>query len=322
MTAGSWMGLGLALAVSAPAAAWASDKDEAKALVREGLAEFGQRDYQGAHEAFVRAYALDPAPSTLLNLALSELNTDRPVEAAAHFRAYLARGTEPAAKLEAVRSKWLPRAEEKLARLSVVAPAGAQVQVDGQPVTQDPSLGVYIVVAGEHDVTVTAQGRAEKAHLTAPVGSIVTMRALVDEPPSPSPSPAPSSFLPPEPSPEADRGPSTAKIVTVAGLGVAAAAGLGIGIGFGAAGQSKSSDIATGEGCISSMPASVPCQHVHFDVSIEHQYAWASIGGYVGAGVFAAAGVATWLLWPKAPVRVSAAASRSAIGLLVAGALP
>jgi hypothetical protein len=32
------------------------------------------------------------------------------------------------------------------------------------------------------------------------------------------------------------------------------------------------------------VPTSIPCQHVNFDVSVEHQSAWASIGGYAGGG--------------------------------------
>ena len=309
--------------VGSPSWASASDKsgqDEAKVLVRAGLAQFGEREYPEAAETFARAYALDPTPGTLLDLAISELNADRPVEAAAHFRVYLTSAGEPPAKLESVRSKYLPRAEEKLARLQLVVPAGADVVVDGQPATPDAALGQVEVVAGEHDVEVRASGRTERTHVTAPVGSTVQMRLLVDAPPPAAPEPSPS--LPPSPPPEPDRGASAARIGTTVGLGVAALAGLGVGIGFGAAAQEKASAISGGEGCISSMPTSLACQHLNYDVSVQHDAEWASIGGYVGAGVFAAAGVATWLFWPTSEVHVSGSLGPREVALTVRGALP
>ncbi len=312
-------GVLLALSLSAPAA-WGAESREAKALVASGMQSFKAHDYASASDAFARAYTLDPAPETLLDLAVSELNADKPVEAAAHFRAYLQGGGEPA-KAEAVRSKYLPRAEEKLAHVQLVTPAGAEVLVDGKRSLPDPSLGALEVVAGEHDVEVRSAGRSETAHLTAAAGATLMVRAFVDEPPLPPSSTTPPS-LPPDSWREPDRGPSAARIGTVVGLGVVALTGVGLGIGFGAAAQSKANAIASGEGCVPTMLTSIPCQHLNYDVSLEHQQEWTSIGGYIGAGVFAAAGVATWLLWPKSSMRVSGSVGPREVGLALQGAVP
>src|ERR1019366_4920972 len=103
----------------------------ADALLDQGAGLFRRKEYEGAREAFAHAYELEPKAATLFNLALSELNSDHPVEAVAHLREYLTHADEPPAKLESVRTKWLPRAEACTARLDVFAPAGAQLLVDG-----------------------------------------------------------------------------------------------------------------------------------------------------------------------------------------------
>jgi len=314
----SKIGLVIAAAVaSEPSWAWAADDGEAKALVLVGAEHFKHREYDAARESFSHAYSLDPLPGTLLNLALAELNADKPVDAASHFRAYLAIVTEPAEKRNAVQSKWLPRAESKLARVQLVVPAGAEVLIDGQPAKPDPSLGVLEVVAGEHDIDVRAAGRDETQHVTAPAGAMLTMRSLVDDPAPPPPEPPHASFESPEEPPTP--GPSRARVATAATLGAVALGGLGVGIGFGLAASQKNSDVKGGEGCLASAPSSVNCQHVNYDVSQEHSYEWASIGGYVGAGVAAAAGVAAWFLWPGSPVRVSAEVDPHQMGLAVVG---
>jgi tetratricopeptide (TPR) repeat protein len=319
MKTSTWIGVGLAAAFFSTAASWAQGAEPrrtAKPLLIEGASHFARHEYDAARKAFREAYEIDPAPSTLLNIAVAELNLDDPAEAAAHFRAYLAIPDQPADKVEAVRSKWLPRAEEKLARVEVTAPAGAEVMVDGQAVVADPSLGLYEVLAGEHDIDVTRPGGfTERTHITAPPRSTVSVRAMVDDPPPPPP---PSPSLPSEPAPEPARGPSGAQIGTVAGLGIAALGALGVGIGYDLAASQQARDIRASGGCV----GTAACQVLGRDVSVQHQYEWTSLGGYIGAGAFAAAGVATWFLWPKAPVHVSGAMGTREVGLLVEGRFP
>jgi hypothetical protein len=63
-------------------------------------------------------------------------------------------------------------------------------------------------------------------------------------------------------------------VATVVGLGGAALVGAGLGIGFGLAAASKNTAIEGGEGCMASAPTSIPCQHVNYDVSLEHKDEW------------------------------------------------
>jgi len=82
-----------------------------------GAEQFTRKQYEAARESFAQAYALDPAAVALLDLAMAELETNRPVEAAAHFRAYLARPDAEEDKRGAVQAKCLPRAEAQLGRV-------------------------------------------------------------------------------------------------------------------------------------------------------------------------------------------------------------
>ena len=87
--------MALALACSWPLPLLAAEDAAPNALVRQGAELFKQQDYEGARAAFARAYALDPKATTLFNLALSELNSDHPVEAARDLRDYLTHSEEP-----------------------------------------------------------------------------------------------------------------------------------------------------------------------------------------------------------------------------------
>ncbi|HXX69683.1 MAG TPA: hypothetical protein VEK07_21045 [Polyangiaceae bacterium] len=61
------------------------------------------------------------------------------------------------------------------------------------------------------------------------------------------------------------------------------------------------------------------CQHVSYDVSVEHRYGWISIGSYVGAGVLGAAGSRDMVFLPRAPARVTAVVDGHHVGLGLEG---
>src|SRR5271165_1856665 len=109
----------------------AARAESAPTLVLRGVKLYKEHRYEAARDAFDKAYKLDPQPGTLLNLALSELKADQPVEAAAHFREYLRASHEPEAKLESVRTTYLPLAESEIAQLDIQTSAAAEVFVDG-----------------------------------------------------------------------------------------------------------------------------------------------------------------------------------------------
>jgi hypothetical protein len=300
----------------APTLAFAADDPTASALVLQGGDLFKREDYEGARAAFARAYEMDPKAATLFDLALSELNADHPVEAAAHLREYLTRAEAPAATLEAVRSKWLPRAEARTARLDVFAPAGAQLAVDGAA-AQDARtatgptgapLTSIAVAAGEHEVTARQGTLSETQHVTARGGELVELH-FQRVAAAPAPAVAIGWTASGEARERAESGASRAKWITVVALGSAAVVAAGFGVGFGIAAANKASDaqnVQNGFGSTWSSSrcsgASAPpsCAQLASDVDSNRLNWGISAASYVGAGVLGVASLATWMLWkPK-----------------------
>jgi tetratricopeptide (TPR) repeat protein len=299
-----------------PMSALAADDPTASALILQGGDLFKRENYEGARSAFAHAYEIDPKAATLFDLALSELNADHPVEAAAHLREYLTHADEPAAKLESVRSKWLPRAEARTARLDVFAPAGAQLAVDGA-VPQDAKtttgptgapMTPIVVAAGEHEVSARQGTLSETQHVTARGGELVELhfQRVAGAPAAGVPIGWTASG---ETRERAESGASRAKWITVVALGSAAVVAAGFGVGFGIAAANKASDAqnvqsSPGSAWSSSRcfgaSASPPCTQVKEDVDANRAYWTVSAASYVGAGVLGAASLATWMLWkPK-----------------------
>jgi len=320
-----------------PTGAVGAGESPANALIREGAEHFKHEDYEGARAAFVRAYELEPKAATLFNLALSELNSDHPVEAAAHFREYLAHTGEPAQKLASVRIKWLPRAEARTARLDVFAPSGAELLVDGvEPEYATQATGSagspvsIAIAAGEHEVTARQGTVSEAQHVTARGGELVEVH-FQRMPDAPAPSPAVGWAGSGEMPDHAMAAPPRAKWITVIALGSGAVVAAGLGVGFGIASQNSAhnaqvlqNEVSSGwtsTQCAGPLGSTPFCMKLKGDVDANRQDWTLSAVSYVGAGVLGAASLATWMLWkPKsAPVAVRPVVGAGGAGLVVGG---
>ena len=301
-------------------ASLAADDEVANALLREGADLFKHEDYEGARGAFARAYDLEPRPATLFNLALSELNAGHPVEAIAHWREYITHTDEPPAKLASVRTKWLPRAEARTARLDVFAPAGAQVLVDGVaqepgppgPDAPNPPRTSIAIAVGEHDVSARQGTVLETQHITARNGELVELH-FQRMPDAPVPAPAIERAPSPDAHASAAARPSHPERFAVAILGAAALAAAGVGVVFDVAAQSQAGDaqatrnaIAAGSPwtnreCAGANAGTRLCTHLQSDVDANRQdWTFAAIA-YAGAGVLGVASLATWMVWRPKP---------------------
>jgi tetratricopeptide (TPR) repeat protein len=323
--------LAVALAALWPASSQAADEPTSNAWLRQGAELFKKQDYEGARAAFARAYELEPKAATLFNLALSELNADHPVEAVQHLREYLTHAEEPAPKLESVRTKWLPRAEARTARLDVFAPAGAQVAVDGvvQPGLA-PEAGTasrtglplmsIVTSAGEHDVTARQGTATETQHVAARGGELVELH--FQRVPDAAPPPVAMVWSNTANGPESREGtPATssrAKWITVIALGSGAVVAAGLGVGFAVASTQKASAVQnlrgsldapsshgwTGMECAGASASRVACTELRDDVTANRRDWTVSTVAFVGAAVLGVASLATWRWWradtPKA----------------------
>jgi hypothetical protein len=297
-------------------------KDDEKELVRRGSESFLRQDYEGARASLQRAYELNAKPDTILKLAIAELQSGHPVEAVAHLREYLTHTEEPQAKLEQVRTKWLPRAEAATARLDVFASAGSQVLVDGvvqeravfstldEVNTVKPTVSI-VLAAGEHDVAARQGTVIESKHVVARGGELVELHfQRVPDAPQPAlaaigSSPAANAH---DRLVQGDGLRSRAKWITTIAFGSVAVAAVGIAIGFSIAFEQSASDASALRqhidpgGCrvpISNSVATQCSQLANVGHSQERNGALAN-AFYVAGGAAAILGVAGWVLWPKA----------------------
>jgi|GEM_PF-3832847 len=66
------------------------NKAESDKLFNEGISLFNNKDCGAAHQKFSDAYAKFPSPSSLFNMARTELLLDKCPDSISHYRAYLA----------------------------------------------------------------------------------------------------------------------------------------------------------------------------------------------------------------------------------------
>jgi hypothetical protein len=228
----------------------------ARARFQEGVAFFDKGEYENARAAFLQAYALRKHPAVLLNLAQSSLRSGHALEAARYFQQYLRESTSlsPAQRADAERG--LADARQKLGRIEVTAPSGANVTVDGDGVGTAPLADPVDVEPGSHKV----KAGNDELKLDVAAGQKVAAKfgSSGAAAASPVPTPPPPSNTPATTTPPANDTPATpavppngedtgAKVETkkmnllappanmtpvYIGAG-AAVVGVGIGIGFG-----------------------------------------------------------------------------------------
>jgi tetratricopeptide (TPR) repeat protein len=284
----------------------------ADALLNTGVERYTRHDYEGARDAFARAYELDPTQvGTLFNLALAEIQSGRPLEAVRHLRTYLASPLARPEKVESIRSKWLPQAEARIGRVSIDAPAGSAASVDGVGVGDAPFAAPLDVAVGEHDVRARLGSREELLHVSTPAGVIVAVRFLstAAEPPPPPASASSASGARPiatdEPALAAPSGNSPAKVITVSVLGAGALAATGVAIAFGIGAvnaKNRADSLRSGLSSSACVPGpSIPpaCPQLAAANSDQNHNFNLQLDFYATAGALAAVGIATWFLWPR-----------------------
>lgn len=182
---------------------------DAAALLRRGTELYKAGVYDKAAQAFQGAWALAPTPTTALNLAQSLEGAGRPAEALEWYDRVL-ESEAAGARHEAAAS-----GREHLQGHGYVAitcgPPGAAIVV-GEARGQCPFWGGYLP-AGDHPLSVTAEGRAPRAE-TLPVFGGERVERTFDLPeriavilPAPAPASGPGvvqaeSPVEPEPAPE------------------------------------------------------------------------------------------------------------------------
>jgi hypothetical protein len=227
------------LAVGSPAFADPlTAQDEATARFQTGLKYYDARDFESARLAFTQAYAVLQKPGILLNLALSELYTNRPIEALQHFEQYLGDSSAPADKRERAK-KAMDEAFKKTGHLVVKTAPEAQLSVDGKALPANPAI--IHVMPGAHPIEARLGGKTKTATVDARAGETTNVDLAFDRESTPAVAPiAPTSTPDPrltEPPREAARTESFWGLRSISGLALVGVGAVGLGIGFAAKGE-------------------------------------------------------------------------------------
>jgi hypothetical protein len=221
-----------------PSRAFAADDvltSEAQQRFQEGLALHDAGRDDEAYAKFAQAYALLKAPPLLFHLARAEQLTGRLLDAARHFREYIA--LDPA--MPAVSPELRQRARECLGDLSarlghivVTATAGAAIALDGRAL-EGHSRDNLDVLPGTHTLEARLGARVATASIALAPNETRSVTLDVSTPPVDTgaalPFPPPSRFSTPVPNQSPDE---TSRTWVVAGLAVAALAAAGSGFGL------------------------------------------------------------------------------------------
>ena len=197
------------VAFTAPLArAQAAADDEttkaARARFQEGVDYYDKGQYEKARAAFLQAYALRKHPAVLLNLAQSCLKSGHQLEAVRYFQQFLKESTSISAAQRTDAEKGLAEGRQKLGRLEVSAPTGAEISVDNTTVGTAPLADPVDVEPGSHTVRMKASdGTADTKNVSASAGEKVKVQftsggggAAVAPVPATTPSTTPSTTPP------------------------------------------------------------------------------------------------------------------------------
>lgn len=171
----------------AHAQAMDADTKEAKKLFEEGVALYKTGKYEEARVKFKAAYGLKKRPSIIINLANAEMQTKRPLDAAAHYREVLGMAdAKPDDKEDA--KNGLNEVRKQLAVIQIDAPAGSTVTVDGEAKGTTPIEGGIEVLPGAHTVVVKVAGKDITEKVSPNAGGSITVKAnKAAEPVTPPP---------------------------------------------------------------------------------------------------------------------------------------
>lgn len=154
-------------------------QEEANARFQTGLKYYDARDFESARLAFKQAYAVLDKPGILLNLALSELYSDHPLDALTHFEKYLAEGSPTPEKRERAK-KGMDEAFKKTGHLAVTTSRTAELKVDDKPVTWPAPL--VHVTPGAHTVTARLGDKTRTANVDAKAGETTNVDLTLEDP--------------------------------------------------------------------------------------------------------------------------------------------
>jgi hypothetical protein len=194
------------VAIGAPAFAQADDPTtkQARARFQEGVDYFDRQNYEAARASFLQAYALKKHPAVLLNLGLSCLKSNHPLEALTYLKQFLRDATNPSAQQRSEAEAGIRDAKAKLGQVEVTAPSGTEITIDNDRVGTTPLAEPVDVEPGPKAVRARLpDGSTDTQRISVSAGQKVQAKfgasaapPLVAPVPVPVPTPGPATSSP------------------------------------------------------------------------------------------------------------------------------
>jgi len=281
----------------------APDEERRRTLFQEGKDAVKARKWDVAHTKLAVAWELRRSFDVALVLSQAEFKLGRFAESAEHLSYYL-RSVSAKEKEENIANarEALAAAKTHVATLQISAPKGGEVLVDGRVVGTAPIEDVVFVIPGKR--TFEARLGDEQISLERDLGAGTEQTVALVFPARPAASPGPASGLPtlradvqsetrrPE---EAPSYTASALAATVGGGAVASGIVMLVVANGKDADREKLVAQLPDNGCGQS-PAPSDCTRV---ADLSDRAAAYRVVAYASLGVGLAAGIASYLLWPK-----------------------
>ncbi|WP_437782973.1 PEGA domain-containing protein [Sorangium sp. So ce1097] len=318
---------------TAPAASEETDAltDKARQLYEEGRQAAAAGKWADAHASFLAAWAIKPHYQIASNLGVTCLMLGRNREAAEYLTRYLREA--PASKVKERQSAEtsLKEALKKVASVTVeVAPAGAEVRVDGAIVGKAPLVDPVFLDPGEHEIGARLEGHEPaKRPITVVAGGRETVVLQLDRRPSVQLGEQVDTAIAPVPGAPRDN----VRTAVLVGGGIAAGTGVAAGVVFTLLANGRAGDaeglrqelIAEGDGFAQCPDLnSVKCAElkdtVLAKVDLTNAAFWSFVaGGAIGAGTLVYGLVTMRPTESRPTVQVVPLLGTGASGLLVSG---
>jgi hypothetical protein len=284
--------------------------------MREGLAEWGKGNLEGARDALVKAWEVSPNPNIVSALAEIDMKLGRYREAADYWEVYLVRYPPD---YETAQGK-LDECHRNLGKLRIhVEPPDAVVRLDDDVIARARLNADVWVDPGVHVLRAESAGSAATQHVAAQAGESTAVSLVVPGPQRPTPMvPPPPGALAVQPSAADNAAGDGVSVKTVVLIGGAvltvAAATVGVvytvkanrasdeAAQYDAIARSKVDPAVAGQDNFCAPPPGMrpaECTDLENAVNERQRATNLAIGSYIAAGSFAVGTVATYFLWPE-----------------------
>jgi tetratricopeptide (TPR) repeat protein len=280
---------------------------KAKRLMGEGNALYAKRDFEGAHQKFLEAWAIKQHIAIASNLVETEMKLGHYAEAAIRLRSLLSSMPIDDKEDRTAFMTQLAECRHHLIALHItVSEDGATVKVGDMEVGKSPLDSEVLVEPGPTKITAELRGYQSAMESTdgAAAGETKNINlTLIKEAPQPA-TPTPAVSATTSPSPEAPhRGIEARTVVLIGGTALAVA---GVGLGFVYWGMRANTDSDASQirasigsnGCGNQIYAA-QCAQLRTDANRYDNQSRLMAGLLIGGGVAAATTIATYFLWPS-----------------------